>query len=153
MDKISRDARSQNMRAIRSRDTKPEISVRRLAHRLGFRFRLHRKDLPGKPDLAFSRSKKAIFVHGCFWHQHADANCADGRLPKSRRDYWIPKLEKNVQRDIAAQAALIDLGWDVLTIWECEVSDTACLEHRIAKFLRGSRSNDEITGDPNGHQS
>lgn len=135
MDKISSEVRSQNMRAIKSGNTKPEILVRRMAHRLGFRFRLHRKDLPGKPDLAFPGLKKAIFVHGCFWHQHADPNCVDGRLPKSRQSYWIPKLEKNVLRDANVRVGLIDLGWDVLTIWECEIKNETSLERRIAGFL------------------
>ncbi|HSX54059.1 MAG TPA: very short patch repair endonuclease [Sphingomonas sp.] len=135
MDKISRDARSKNMAAIRSRDTNPEIIVRRLAHRLGFRFRLHRKDLPGKPDLVFPRLKKAIFVHGCFWHQHPDPRCADGRMPKSRLEYWEPKLRRNMQRDVDAQCALADMGWGSLTIWECEIADMDALESRLIGFL------------------
>src|SRR5690349_14284392 len=96
-DKISKERRSQNMAAIRAKDMKPEMIVRSLAHRLGYRFRLHRRDLPGSPDLVFPRLKKIVFVHGCFWHQHS--GCREGRLPNSRSEYWIPKLTRNVARD------------------------------------------------------
>lgn len=96
-------ARARVMRSIRKKDTKPELLVRRMAHALGFRFRLHRRDLPGTPDLAFPRYRKAIFVHGCFWHQHT---CRAGKLPRSRADYWVPKLTRNVARDARAQADL-----------------------------------------------
>ncbi|WP_428683657.1 very short patch repair endonuclease [Sphingopyxis sp.] len=105
MDKISREARAANMRAIKSRDTKPEIIVRRLAHSLGYRFRLHRKDLPGKPDMVFVARRKAIFVHGCFWHQHPDDRCLDGRMPRTRLEYWQPKLARNQEREIKKQFA------------------------------------------------
>ncbi|MBE1527469.1 DNA mismatch endonuclease (patch repair protein) [Sphingopyxis sp. OAS728] len=135
MDKISRDARTANMRAIKSRDTKPEIIVRRLAHRLGYRFRLHRKDLPGKPDLVFVARRKAIFVHGCFWHQHPDDRCLDGRLPRTRLEYWEPKLTRNQERDTEAVRQLENLGWSVLIIWECETKDLHELETRLKEFL------------------
>jgi DNA mismatch endonuclease (patch repair protein) len=135
MDKISREARTANMRAIKSRDTKPEIIVRRLAHSLGYRFRLHRKDLPGKPDLVFVARRKAIFVHGCFWHQHPDDRCLDGRLPRTRLEYWQPKLTRNQERDAEAVRKLENLGWDVLIIWECETKDLHELETRLKGFL------------------
>lgn len=121
------------MRRIRSRDTKPELLVRSLVHRLGFRFRLHSRDLPGKPDLVFPARRKVIFVHGCFWHQHK--NCIDGRLPKSRADYWVPKLARNVQRDGERRTALRKLGWKSLTLWDCETTDERTLKARVLEFL------------------
>ncbi len=133
-DKLTKERRSQNMAAIRSMGMKPEMAVRSLVHRLGFRFRLHRKDLPGVPDLVFPAMKKVIFVHGCFWHQH-DA-CREGRLPKSRQDYWVPKLTRNVERDAQHTAALKKNGWRVLTLWECQVENDSRLPQTILKFLR-----------------
>ena len=106
------------MRRITKTDTKPEFAVRRAAHRLGYRFRLHRRDLPGTPDLVFPRLRKVILVHGCFWHQHV--GCRLARQPKSRPDYWLPKLERNWKRDAETQATLRELGWDVLVVWECQ---------------------------------
>ena len=132
-DSISRERRSANMRKIRSTDTSPELAVRRLVHSLGYRFRLHRKDLPGKPDLVFPSRRKVIFVHGCFWHQHR--NCIDGRVPKSRRDYWIAKLQRNVERDLQSQRRLRRAGWSVMTIWECQTKDPELLKQRITRFL------------------
>ena len=121
------------MRAVKGRDTGPEMTVRRLAHGMGYRYRLHRKNLPGKPDLVFPERRKVIFVHGCFWHQHT---CPRGsRSPKSSRDYWIPKLKRNKQRDAENQARLCEMGWDVLVIWECEMKDQGALKERIAAFL------------------
>lgn len=121
------------MRAIRSTNMTPEMVVRRATFALGYRYRLHRKDLPGKPDLAFIGRRKAIFVHGCFWHQHQ--NCRHGRRPQSNSDYWEPKLARNVERDATNEAKLIELGWKVLTVWECEISNISCLKERIADFL------------------
>lgn len=135
MDKISKDKRSKNMSAIRSKNMKPEMIVRRLVHSLGFRYRLHKKELPGKPDLVFGARKKVIFVHGCFWHQHDNPNCLDGSLPKSRREYWVPKLEKNVSRDKSNLEQLSTLGWKTLVIWECETKDVSALRRRITEFL------------------
>src|SRR3984957_8839012 len=106
------------MRQIRSKNSGPEIALRSLVHRLGYRFRLHRKDLPGNPDLVFPGRRKVIFVHGCFWHGHTD--CRDGHTPKSNTGYWSPKLEKNIRRDQTNRKALETDGWHVLTIWECE---------------------------------
>src|ERR1700686_2347328 len=117
MDNLSRERRSENMRRIRSANTKPEMVVRSLAHRLGYRFRLHRRNLPGCPDLVFPSKQKAIFVHGCFWHQHGV--CSDGRLPKSNTGYWSPKLANNKKRDKKNRARLAAMGWKCLVIWDC----------------------------------
>ena len=122
MDKLSAERRSSNMRQIRSKNTAPELLLRRMLHRLGYRFRLHRKDLPGKPDLVFPSRRKAIFVHGCFWHQHS--GCREGRVPGTRLEYWKPKLTRNQQRDTAAQSALREQGWQFLVVWECQLKDT-----------------------------
>lgn len=135
MDKISPEKRSENMRRIKSKDTGPELIVRRLSHAMGYRYRLHRKDLPGKPDLVFPGRMAVIFVHGCFWHQHPSASCADSRRPKSNSDFWNNKLDRNVERDKKVKRELCDAGWRILTLWECETKDTAWLEARILKFL------------------
>ena len=135
MDRVTSQQRSENMRKIRSEGMKPEMAVRRMIHHMGYRFRLHRKDLAGKPDLVFGPRKKIIFVHGCFWHQHSDPNCRDGRLPKSNRSYWVPKLEKNTKRDGKNEALLQSLGWKLMVIWECEVEQEEILEKRIKAFL------------------
>lgn len=122
------------MARIRAKDTKPEMAVRQFAHGMGFRFRLHRRDLPGSPDLVFPRLRKAIFVHGCFWHLHSDPGCRNGVIPKTRTEWWTAKLERNRRRDQAAEAALRALGWDVLVVWECEVR-AAKHEERLIAFL------------------
>ncbi|WP_084199490.1 very short patch repair endonuclease [Noviherbaspirillum autotrophicum] len=132
VDKISSERRSENMRSIRSSNTKPELIVRRLVHSYGYRFRLHRKDLPGKPDLVFPSRKAVIFVHGCFWHMHG---CPSVRVPKSNIDYWKPKLERNQERDLQSRSSLERLGWKVLTVWECEVKDLNALERKLKNFL------------------
>jgi DNA mismatch endonuclease (patch repair protein) len=137
MDSLKRKERSRNMAAIRSTGTKPEMMVRSLVHRMGYRYRLHAGDLPGKPDLVFRPRRKIIFVHGCFWHQHPEHACKDARMPKSNKRYWKPKLDRNVSRDAANTATLRKAGWRVLVIWECEVERCgAALERRIRKFLR-----------------
>jgi len=133
VDKLTPQRRSDNMARIRSKDTSPELIVRRIAHGMGYRYRLHAKDLPGKPDLVFRSRKKAIFIHGCFWHGHTE--CREGRVPKSRTDYWQPKLERNRLRDAAHEEALHDLGWQTLTLWECQLKDPAIVRRQIAKFL------------------
>jgi DNA mismatch endonuclease (patch repair protein) len=135
MDKLTVERRSHNMRRIKSKGMKPERLVRSVAHRLGYRFRLHAKDLPGKPDLVFRSRQKAIFVHGCFWHSHERADCLDGRIPKSNTDYWGPKLTRNKERDAENTAALKKAGWRVLTIWECETKDERTLARAITRFL------------------
>lgn len=125
---------SARMRRTRKTDTKPELLVRRLVHSLGFRYRLHRRDLPGPPDLVFPRLHKVIFVHGCFSHQH---DCPLGRKqPSANPDYWLPKLARNVARDTRTQARLVELGWDVLAIWECQARKSLPLSSLIATFLQ-----------------
>ena len=132
MDIVSKDKRSEMMSNIRSTNTKPELVVRRLVYSLGYRYRLHCKDLPGKPDLVFRGKKKVIFVHGCFWHQHQ--GCSKASIPKSRPDFWRLKLSKNVERDERAISSLTRLGWGVLVIWECEINFLD-LPKRILEFL------------------
>ena len=134
-DVISPERRSENMRRIRSKDMNPELQVRRFLHRMGYRYRLHRKTLPGHPDIVFPKLEKAIFVHGCFWHQHSNPACKITRLPKSRLEYWIPKLDRNKQRDAESLALLQQLGWTVLTVWECQVTDQARLKSELITFL------------------
>lgn len=130
--------RSENMRRIRSKDTGPEMAVRRMIRALGFSgYRLHRKDLPGKPDIAFIGRKKAVLIHGCFWHGH---DCKEGlRKPKSNLDYWHPKIERNRQRDAVHLEDLARLGWSVLTVWECELRNTDDLMERLRLFLHEER--------------
>lgn len=121
------------MRAVKSKDTGPEMIVRRVTHALGYRYRLHRADLPGKPDLVFPGRRKVIFVHGCWWHGH---DCPRGaREPATRRDYWLPKIARTKTRDAAVQVALSAKGWDCLVIWECELRDREDLARRISTFL------------------
>ncbi|PKQ02238.1 MAG: very short patch repair endonuclease [Alphaproteobacteria bacterium HGW-Alphaproteobacteria-12] len=126
------EQRTAIMRSVRSKDTGPELKVRRLAHRLGYRFRLHVKTLPGKPDIVFPRLNKIILVHGCFWHGHG---CKYGKLPKSRQDFWEPKIAANRSRDRRTIKALRSLGWDVKIIWQCQTKDLKKLENRVATFL------------------
>lgn len=136
MDKLDPKRRSANMRAIRAKHTKPELAVRRALRQAGFTgYRLHRRDLPGKPDIAFIGRKKAILVHGCFWHGH---DCREGlRRPRARQDYWLPKISGNQARDERHQANMIAQGWSVLVVWECEISDPA-LPQRLASFVSGA---------------
>ena len=135
-DTLSKPRRSRNMSAIRSTGMKPELLVRSLVHGMGYRYRLHAKDLPGTPDLVFRPRKKAIFVHGCFWHQHPKQGCKDGRAPKSNLGYWAGKLARNVARDAQHVATLKKMGWRSLVIWECEaLKGGDALARRIGKFL------------------
>ncbi|MBZ5650809.1 MAG: very short patch repair endonuclease [Acidobacteriia bacterium] len=133
MDTLTRLERSKRMSLIRGTDTKPELLVRTIVHKCGYRYRLHLSSLPGKPDLVFPRFRKALFVHGCFWHRHP--GCSLARLPKSKLDFWIPKLTENRQRDIRNIAGLRRAGWDVGIIWECETADPEKIERKIRKFL------------------
>lgn len=133
MDIVSPDRRSAIMSRIRGRDTKPELIVRRLAHRLGYRFRLHRRDLPGTPDLVFPGRRKVLFVHGCFWHRHW--GCRFAYEPKSNASKWQEKFAQNIARDSRAVAALEAMGWQVLTIWECETLDRETLSENLIGFL------------------
>ena len=135
VDHLSPEKRSAIMSAIRAKDTKPELRVRQMLHRLGYRFQVHAPGLPGKPDLAFTKRKKVIFVHGCFWHQHPDRGCRDAKRPTSNLDYWLPKLERTQQRDREHQEALRGAGWDVLVLWECELSQGEGVEERVLAFL------------------
>jgi DNA mismatch endonuclease (patch repair protein) len=125
--------RSANMRAIRSKDMQPELKVRSLVHKLGYRFRLHRKDLPGKPDLVFTSRRKVVFVHGCFWHSH---NCKAAHVPKSNQEYWVPKLERNRLRDARNVSALLALGWKSLVVWECTLRRPGKVGQRVVSFLK-----------------
>lgn len=135
MDKLSPERRSENMRRIRGKDTSPELAVRKLCRELGFAgYRIHRKELPGKPDLVWVGRKLAIFVHGCFWHAH---DCSEGlRKPKTNQQYWIPKIERNLQRDTENIRTLRAAGWDVLIIWECEIGDQSLLSKKLLAFLQ-----------------
>ena len=134
VDRLTQEARSALMARIRSRHTKPELRVRSIAHRLGFRFSLHRGDLPGSPDLVFPKFGAIIFVHGCFWHRHR--KCGMESVPKTRTPYWMEKFRRNVERDAAARRRLRRLGWRVLTIWECEIRDESKTGRKIGRFLR-----------------
>jgi len=138
-DNLTPEQRRYTMASVRSKDTKPEIKVRRLVHGLGYRYRLHRKELPGNPDLVFPSRKKVIFVHGCFWHGHK--NCPAAKRPLSNQDYWLPKLDRNKKRDQAHADKLRKLGWGILTVWECQTKDEKKLETTIKNFL-GKRKNE-----------
>ena len=135
VDKISQECRSENMRRIHSKNTLPELTVRRLIHGMGYRYRLHANDLPGKPDIVFRNRKKVIFVHGCFWHQHKAKACKNARKPKTNKKFWSTKLERNVLRDKENQKSLKEIGWKILVIWECELKNLAKLKSRIEGFL------------------
>lgn len=129
------EIRSRTMRAVRSKNTTPELKLRRLLHGAGFRFRLHRKDLPGSPDITFPVRKSVVFVHGCFWHGH---DCKRGaRAPKSNADYWKAKIARNVARDARNLEALADLGWQVEVVWECELKEPQAVLTRVSTFLEG----------------
>lgn len=133
MDPLTPKERSERMALVKSKNTKPEITVRRLVFAMGYRYRLHDARLPGTPDMVFAGRRKALFVHGCFWHRHS--GCALARLPKSRLDFWRPKLEGNRQRDSRKLRALRRKGWGVLVVWECELTNKDRLARRIKRFL------------------
>lgn len=132
-DILTKEQRSLNMSRIRARDTGPELIVRRTAHRMGFRFRLYRKDLPGTPDLVFPKHRLAVFVHGCYWHRHD--GCRFAYSPKSRVEFWTKKFKQNVARDNRNQSLLRDLGWQILVIWECETRDIKTVEDKLHEYL------------------
>ena len=132
-DQVSPEVRSDIMRRVRSKGTKPEMSVRRELHRKGYRYRLHLGDLPGRPDLAFPSRRKVLFVNGCFWHLHS--GCARARIPASNREIWTAKLMRNRRRDEESLTALRSIGWEALTVWECELQDLDSAIARIVAFL------------------
>ncbi len=133
MDIVSSDQRSRMMAQIKGKSTKPELVVRQMAHRLGYRFRLHQRGLPGSPDLVFPRLKVAIFVHGCFWHRHE--NCKYAYNPKTNVEFWISKFKNNVLRDKKVQGELEEMGWHVAVIWECETADAVALRRTLRAIL------------------
>jgi len=133
-DTLSKAQRSANMRAVRSRNTQPEMRVRQMVHGLGYGFRLHWGELPGKPDLAFPGRRKVIFVHGCFWHQHK--GCRRASVPQSNVVFWRTKLDRNATRDADQFAAIKKRGWGVLVVWECEINRKRRLKARLRRFLR-----------------
>lgn len=134
-------ARSAQMSLVRARDTKPEMRVRRALHTAGLRYRLHVKDLPGKPDVVFRTRRVVVFIHGCFWHQHPDKHCRLARMPKSRKEFWVPKLMANRARDLRVKAELEGRGWTVIEIWECEI-DTEHLARLVHTIVdKGVKNN------------
>jgi DNA mismatch endonuclease (patch repair protein) len=133
LDTLTPEERSHQMALVRSINTKPELLVRRLVHGLGYRYRIHRRDLPGTPDIVFSSRQAVIFVHGCFWHRHD--GCPLARMPKSKVGFWMDKLEGNRERDIRKTEELESAGWRVLVVWECELKDLNALSSRLRRFL------------------
>jgi DNA mismatch endonuclease (patch repair protein) len=133
MDTVSKEKRSEIMSKIRGKDTKPEKIVRSLLHSMGYRFRLHRKDLPGKPDIVLPKYKTVIFVHGCFWHGH---DCKNGKLPKTNISYWAEKIKQNKTRDENATTELERMGWKVFAVWSCETLSSERLAEKISRILR-----------------
>jgi DNA mismatch endonuclease, patch repair protein len=131
-DPLTKEERSERMSRIRNANTKPEMLVRSLVHCMGYRYRLHARYLPGKPDMVFRNRKKIIFIHGCFWHQH---ECNFYRQPRSNRDFWKPKLERNKVRDTEVRRELHKKGWHEMVIWECQIKDKYRLRSRIKRFL------------------
>lgn len=134
MDSLSPERRSWNMSRIRGKDTRPEIVVRSLLHRLGYRFRLNRKDIPGKPDIVLPKYQTAIYVHGCYWHRHAGCHLA--YTPKSNLEFWNKKFSKNTERDRLVSSALKETGWKQIVVWECETRDQDALASRLKRELR-----------------
>ena len=138
MDTLTPTERSRRMSLVRGRDTRPELAVRRALWASGFRYRLHDRSLPGTPDLVFRARKVAVFIHGCFWHRHDKCHLA--RLPKSRLDFWVPKLDSNKRRDKSNIARLRKLGWQVKVVWECQIKENAAGVNRsLEKALRRGR--------------
>ena len=133
MDVFTKEKRSQIMSKIKGKDTKPEIVVRSLLHQMGYRFRLHRRDLPGNPDIVLPKHKKVIFVHGCFWHGHKD--CPRAKRPSTNKKFWNEKLSKSIKRDTFNQKKLKKMGWLTLIIWQCEMKDSKNLQSKLESFL------------------
>jgi DNA mismatch endonuclease (patch repair protein) len=151
MDRLSKERRSWNMSRIRGQNTSPELLVRSLLHRSGFRFRLHRRDLPGRPDIVLPKHRTVVFVHGCFWHRHP--RCRLAAMPKSRPEFWRQKFRENVRRDRRAVFQLNGLGWRVIVIWECETRDSRSLAELIARVLPGVPKRRTIADPPGVHTS
>ena len=133
VDTVSPDVRSRIMAQVKSKDTEPEMTVRRLLHGLGYRYRLHRRDLPGRPDLVFPSRNKVVFVNGCFWHGHS--GCVRATVPATNREFWLAKFERNRVRDSCNNPLLVDKGWEVMTVWECELRDLPNLADSLVSFL------------------
>lgn len=131
-DVFTSEERSRLMARVRGKDTRPELVVRSVAHRLGYRFRLHRRELPGTPDLVLTRHRAAVFVNGCFWHGH---DCKRGALPRTNEEFWSKKIKGNAARDAVVHDQLVAAGWRVLTIWECETHDTDSIAEKLREFL------------------
>ena len=147
MDKISAEVRSRNMASIRSKNSKPELAVRSGLHQLGFRFRLHVRNLPGSPDIVLPRHRTVILVHGCFWHRHQ--GCKMAYTPKSRLDFWQEKFNRNMARDARAERQLKELGWQVMVVWECETLDMVKVLDRLSQSMRvlGTEAKAETSRD------
>jgi DNA mismatch endonuclease, patch repair protein len=141
-DTRTKEQRSRIMKSVGSRDTGPELTVRRLLHRLGYRYRLHRRDLPGQPDLVFPGRRKAIFIHGCFWHGH---DCRKGKLPKSRTEYWTAKIKANQDRDARVVARLEDACWQTLSVWQCELKSLNAIGRVLREFLGPPSNGSQIS--------
>lgn len=133
VDTLSPRQRSERMSLVRGRDTQPELKVRKALHARGYRYRLHSKRLPGRPDIVFVSKRKVVFVHGCFWHRHE--KCRLARMPKSREEFWRTKLEANRRRDSIKNMQLSELGWDVMVVWECELRDMDEVIAKLEDFL------------------
>lgn len=147
IDRVSPETRSAIMRSVGTKNTGPELCVRKLLHKLGYRYRLHRHDLPGRPDIVFPGRRKVVFVHGCFWHGH---KCSHGRLPRSRTEYWEPKIESNRHRDKECMRRLRASGWSTLVVWQCELKDMSRLRAKLIEFLgapKAQLTGNERTGD------
>ena len=138
MDRISKEKRSWNMSRIKGKNTRPERIVRSMIHEMGFRFRLHSKELPGKPDIVLKKHKTVIFVHGCFWHRHR--NCRKSTVPKTNTETWIAKFRENQKRDALNEKKISELGWRLIKIWECETENTNALRKRINECFRSSEA-------------
>jgi|SRR5579871_1497288 len=143
MDKLTATARSALMSRVRSKDTSPELLVRSMIHGMGFRFRIHRKDLPGSPDIVLPGRKKVVWVHGCFWHRHP--GCKFATVPKSNRRFWNNKFKNNVRRDRNHQSVVKEMGWESLVVWQCELQEPKKLARKLARFL-GLRSSPATVG-------